>query len=218
MVKKIAITLLAVAIFSGCATEAQKATNWQNEKAGEEGVKRTETVITVLPAIQGTPEAVNAILTYIAWSKQAWSDVRDNAKAIRAGQGDPAPENQKPYSPEESKKQRDEAQKKWYLVAGAAAMGLLYRVGIRYLPALAGPWGAAASSLITALAKGREDVESKMEGKDAEYVRGASEAVKTVLSRMQGEQQKSGVLSFVSRLVDRVESKLGIEHDVTLKG
>jgi hypothetical protein len=179
---------LVVALF-GCATEPQKATNWQTEKAGE--------YIETNAADPGI--------------KQAGKDVKENSVVLRkAVFGDPKPENQKPYSPKNSDDARKDAATPWwqYALGGTGLMGLLatgFRMAARYVPWLAGPWGTIATTVIEGLVKGRAE---------AEKAPNVEEAIKAILANLASTQEAAGVQQMTKKIAADVEKDWGIIHNV----
>lgn len=203
--KRILLTSLVVVVLAGCVTEPQKVANDQMRQAGERGSTDTGVMLTGMAAADYAFNQVD-VLQRLEAIRLYFDDIVKLAKANQAGFG--APREPKPYQPGKTKDVEDAASKTWYALAGAAAMALVYRAAVTYLPALAGPWGSLATSLVTGLAKGRVT---------AEGTTSAPDAIKSVLSSLKSEQQKVGVFGFATKWMDKVEAALDIDHKVTLK-
>jgi hypothetical protein len=210
----VVVLLVSVGALAGCATPGQRAANWQNEDAGAQGQAQCALLYSTLTdAAQAVEAKLKAAMDFVTWCSQTFKDVQLNAKAIRTGQGDPEEKDKVPYSPEKSKQTQHDAQDPWWkyyviIPLAVTAQALIQRAAAAYCPWLAGIWGKVSDSLIMGIAKGRTAAETKTDG---------AEALKSVLDKLQSEQQKAGVLGFVSDLAKKAEDELGLlDHKVTL--
>jgi hypothetical protein len=203
--KRILIVLVAsAAILSGCVTEGQKVANDQMGQAAAMGVRDTNFMMTGMSVpdyvfnLADTLQRLEAIRVY-------FSDITKLSAANATGFG--APKAPKPYKPGDTEPIEKEASRTWYAVAGAAAMALAYRVGVKYLPSLAGPWGSLATAMVSGLAQGRTNAEAATTPEDA---------IKGMLKGVVREQDKNGVSTFAMRIMDKIETALDLEHKVKL--
>ncbi len=198
------ILIFTAILLVGCVTEGQKVANDQMQQAGERGFTESDALVTGMAASDYVFNLVD-VTQRLEALRLYFSDIVKLAKANKVGFG--APKEPKPYQPGNTDPIEKEASKTWYAVAGAAAMALAYRVAVRYLPALAGPWGSLAMSMVSGLAQGRVNAEAAATPGDA---------IKGLLKSVVREQDKAGVGTFVMGLMDKVESTLEIEHKVKL--
>lgn len=136
-------------------------------------------------------------------------DVELNSSRTQEVLGMPKPENQKPYSSEESGKARqrsaDEHANPWWKVAGGWLVGILFGgTGIailqRFFPGFfSGPIGVAASAVMEGIARVRKIAEARDDGKVS---------MDELLAELKRIQENQGVQTVVRDMAHKIEKKL----------
>jgi hypothetical protein len=190
------VVICALLLFSACKnSEPVKRLNSQNEQAGA--------------MVEKDPLAAPE-------TRRAGKDVKLNSQSMAKEIGQPAEPVE--YTPENSARDRKQVpDKSWYvrifddiwtILSGVIIGGGAANLVGRFVPALAGPWGSIATTLISAIAKGRAKAETKKE---------ASDAIKAILTQLESELVDAGLQGKVKDLAKAIEADEEIGHTVTLR-
>ncbi|MGI0149611.1 MAG: hypothetical protein ACREDF_08795 [Thermoplasmata archaeon] len=193
------LLISAVLVLAGCVTE-----NTVTEGDRQMSHQNRMAVILAMQLLAPHAAAIPALALV------ALEDIQKNADQQLKNWG--PPKSPQSYSPEASKKAREESQKEhsesWWMTLGKGAVGFLLGgglvrvLGYTFPKLLGGPVGIAATTLIEAIAKIRKRGEDSPDRKVG---------VEDILGELSKAQDVEGVRTYVQKLSEKIEKKLGFD-------
>jgi hypothetical protein len=205
--RRILIVGLALAVLGGCVTasDADRSLLDQTSKGSDVAAVEVDSASAALA--KSTPDIEGARKS-LAKIGEILGTVKANAAQLIAVFG--APKDPKPFSVEQSMRDREQSkqdhEKKWYEVALGYVVAFVTGGGLitvlsRVAPGLAGPIGTVATVMVDAISLIRKRADEK----------GGAISVNDIIEILKDRQEVAGVRDLIRDLAKKSEERLGVK-------